>query len=179
MVRVSHLLLNGAAACVFSSSAFAFSPSFSYGSTKVRGVSLGGWLVLEVSTHATLSTLPVRADARLITQPWITPSIFDNTGNANIVDEWTFGELQDIDTALPVLQNHWNTWITEADFEAIAAAGYVPGLLLSPSFVLIASWKQVEPRTTTDRILGLGGRPGRALHSRTAPLSPKRGHLGQ
>lgn len=48
MVRVSCLL---AAACIFSSAAFAFSPSFPYGSTKVRGVSLGGWLVLEVSTR--------------------------------------------------------------------------------------------------------------------------------
>ena len=27
---------------------FAFSPSFQYGTQKVRGVSLGGWLVIEV-----------------------------------------------------------------------------------------------------------------------------------
>ncbi|KAE9383458.1 glycoside hydrolase, partial [Gymnopus androsaceus JB14] len=73
-----------------------------YGSEKVRGVNLGGWLVLE---------------------PWITPSLFDNTGNSNIVDEWTFGQLQNHGTALAALQNHWNTWITEADFAAIAAAG--------------------------------------------------------
>ncbi|KAG1754937.1 glycoside hydrolase family 5 protein [Suillus paluster] len=79
-----------------------FQPGFSYGSEKVRGVSLGGWLVLE---------------------PWITPSIFENTGNNNIVDEWTFGEYQDYDTAKAVLQDHWNSWITESDFEAIAAAG--------------------------------------------------------
>ncbi|KAJ3838851.1 glycoside hydrolase family 5 protein [Lentinula raphanica] len=77
-------------------------PGFPYGSEKVRGVNLGGWLVLE---------------------PWITPSIFDNTGNPNIVDEYTFGQMQDHATALGVLQNHWNTWITESDFEAIAAAG--------------------------------------------------------
>ncbi|KAF8910117.1 glycoside hydrolase family 5 protein [Gymnopilus junonius] len=75
---------------------------FPYGSEKIRGVNLGGWLVLE---------------------PWITPSIFDNTGNSNIVDEWTFGQLQSHSTALSVLQNHWNTWITESDFAAIAAAG--------------------------------------------------------
>jgi len=102
MVRVSHLLLNGAAAFIFSSAALAFSPSFPYGSAKVRGVSLGGWLLLE---------------------PWITPSIFDNTGNANIVDEWTFGQMQDTNTAFQTLQNHWNTFITEADFQAIANAG--------------------------------------------------------
>lgn len=102
MVRVSRLLLNVAAACIFSSPAFAFSPSFPYGSKKVRGVSLGGWLVLE---------------------PWITPSIFDNTGDSRIIDEWTFGQYQDKNTAQLTLQEHWNTWITEGDFQAIAAAG--------------------------------------------------------
>ncbi|KAH9486278.1 Glucan 1,3-beta-glucosidase [Psilocybe cubensis] len=75
---------------------------FPYGTQKVRGVNLGGWLVLE---------------------PWITPSLFDNTGDSRIVDEWTFGQFQDKATATSVLQNHWNTWITEADFAAIAAAG--------------------------------------------------------
>ncbi|KAJ7361425.1 glycoside hydrolase family 5 protein [Mycena albidolilacea] len=84
------------------SSAVAFTPGFAYGSTKVRGVNLGGWLVLE---------------------PWITPSLFDNTGNANIVDEWTFGSLQSKATATAALTTHWNTWITESDFAAIAAAG--------------------------------------------------------
>ncbi|TCD71174.1 exo-1,3-beta-glucanase [Steccherinum ochraceum] len=77
-------------------------PGFPYGSQKVRGVNLGGWLVLE---------------------PWITPSLFDNTGNPNIVDEWTFGQLQDRGQATNTLQNHWNTWITESDIAAIAAAG--------------------------------------------------------
>ncbi|KAF7799222.1 hypothetical protein EIP86_010454 [Pleurotus ostreatoroseus] len=77
-------------------------PGFPYGSQKVRGVNLGGWLVLE---------------------PWITPSLFDNTGNPNIVDEWTFGQLQNRNTALNTLTQHWNTWITESDFAAIAAAG--------------------------------------------------------
>ena len=78
-------------------------PGFPYGtSTKVRGVNIGGWLVLE---------------------PWITPSMFDNTGNPNIIDEWTFCQLQSRSTAQAALQNHWNTFYTEADFAAIAAAG--------------------------------------------------------
>jgi len=76
------------------------SPGFPYGSQKVRGVNLGGWLVLE---------------------PWITPSLFDNTGDSRVVDEWTFGQFAP--NAQSVLQNHWNTWITESDFAAIAAAG--------------------------------------------------------
>jgi len=82
--------------------AFAFTPGFPYASSKVRGVNLGGWLVLE---------------------PWITPSLFDNTGNSAIVDEWTFGKLQSKSTASAVLKSHWDTWITESDFAAIAAAG--------------------------------------------------------
>ncbi|KAH7930933.1 glycoside hydrolase family 5 protein [Leucogyrophana mollusca] len=95
---VSALLLLSVAPLALSQ----ISPGFPYGTEKVRGVNLGGWLVLE---------------------PWITPSLFDNTGNTDIVDEWTFGEFQDLDTATSVLQNHWNTWITETDFANIAAAG--------------------------------------------------------
>ena len=56
-------------------------------------------------------------------QPWITPSLFDNTGDSRIVDEWTFGQYQDPGVATATLRNHWDTWITEADFAAIAAAG--------------------------------------------------------
>ncbi|GJJ13359.1 hypothetical protein Clacol_007611 [Clathrus columnatus] len=78
------------------------SPGFPYGKQTVRGVNLGGWLVLE---------------------PWITPSIFDNTGDSRVVDEYTFGQYVNRNTAASVLQNHWNTWITESDFAAIAAAG--------------------------------------------------------
>ncbi|TFK41849.1 glycoside hydrolase family 5 protein [Crucibulum laeve] len=83
-------------------SVIALTYGFPYGSQKVRGVNLGGWLVLE---------------------PWITPSLFDNTGDSRIIDEYTFGQYQDHTTALATLTAHWNTWITEADFAAIAAAG--------------------------------------------------------
>ncbi|KAJ7707731.1 glycoside hydrolase family 5 protein [Mycena rosella] len=83
-------------------SASATPTPFKYGTTPIRGVNLGGWFVLE---------------------PWITPSIFNNTGNDAIVDEYTFGSMQNPATALSVLTNHWNTWITEQDFIDIAAAG--------------------------------------------------------
>lgn len=56
-------------------------------------------------------------------QPWITPSIFVNTNNDAIVDEFAFGQMQDYQDALNVLVQHWDTWITEEDFIAIAAAG--------------------------------------------------------
>ncbi|KAK1224186.1 hypothetical protein PQX77_012926 [Marasmius sp. AFHP31] len=84
------------------SSTLAINPRFPYGDQKVRGVNLGGWLVLE---------------------PWITPSLFDNTGNDGIIDEFTFGQFQDRGEALNVLRQHWDTWITEGDFAEIAAAG--------------------------------------------------------
>ena len=59
------------------------------------------------------------------TQPWITPSLFDDTGNPAIVDEWTFTQYQDRNTAQATLVNHWDTWITEADLKSIAGAGLV------------------------------------------------------
>jgi len=74
---------------------------FSYGSDKVRGVNLGGWFVLE---------------------PWITPSLFDALGGA-AVDEWTYCATLGTDEASHRLSSHWNTWITQSDFNAIAGAG--------------------------------------------------------
>ncbi|KAG5647731.1 hypothetical protein DXG03_008454 [Asterophora parasitica] len=87
---------------IASTSLAAVTPSFPYGSQKVRGVNLGGWLVLE---------------------PWITPSLFDNTGDSRIVDEYTFAQYQDRTRATNALRHHWETFITEADFRDIAAAG--------------------------------------------------------
>jgi hypothetical protein len=51
--------------------------------------------------------------------------LFDGTGNPAIVDEWTFAQFQDRNVAKTTLVNHWNTWITEVDFELIAGAGCV------------------------------------------------------
>ena len=56
-------------------------------------------------------------------QPWITPSIFESTGNNDIVDEFTLGDLTNSTYALDLLEQHWETWITEDDFKAIKAAG--------------------------------------------------------
>lgn len=53
-------------------------------------------------------------------EPWITPSLFDNTGNGAIIDEWGFGQLQDRSVAQAALKKHWDTWITEDDFRQIA-----------------------------------------------------------
>ncbi|KAF1809080.1 glycoside hydrolase [Eremomyces bilateralis CBS 781.70] len=70
---------------------------------KVQGVNLGGWLVLE---------------------PWITPSIFEEWADNQIVkDEYTFSQALGKDETFRRLNDHWNSWITEDDFQQIAAAG--------------------------------------------------------
>jgi len=58
------------------------------------------------------------------TKPWITPSLFDDK-DESIVDEYTFCQYQDHDTAHSQLVNHWDTWITKEDFVNIKNAGYV------------------------------------------------------
>ena len=50
----------------------------------------------------------------------IAPSLFENTGNEGIIDEWTFGKYQDYNTARIALVNHWETWIQEDDIAQIA-----------------------------------------------------------
>nr|A1CRV0.2 RecName: Full=Probable glucan 1,3-beta-glucosidase A; AltName: Full=Exo-1,3-beta-glucanase 1; AltName: Full=Exo-1,3-beta-glucanase A; Flags: Precursor [Aspergillus clavatus NRRL 1] len=75
--------------------------SVNYQSEIVRGVNLGGWLVLE---------------------PWITPSIFENGGGA-AVDEWTLAEVLGKDKARAILSQHWSSFITQDDFNQIAQAG--------------------------------------------------------
>ncbi|KZF24319.1 glycoside hydrolase family 5 protein [Xylona heveae TC161] len=77
-------------------------PGFDYGVDVVRGVNIGGWLVLE---------------------PWITPSIFQ-AQNGSIVDEWTLGYYLGQDEAYNILKPHWDTWCTLADFQKIAASGF-------------------------------------------------------
>lgn len=72
------------------------------GSGVLRGVNIGGWLLME---------------------PFITPSVFDNTLDDKIVDEWTFGERQDEEVATKAVNDHLETFITEDDFAQIRAAG--------------------------------------------------------
>ena len=77
--------------------------NFDYNSDKVRGVNLGGWFVLE---------------------PWITPSLFDEWSQSQTVkDEYTFCQVLGKGEAYNRLSNHWNTWITQSDFNQIAQAG--------------------------------------------------------
>ncbi|KAJ7285147.1 exo-beta-1,3-glucanase [Mycena rebaudengoi] len=87
------------ALALFSITVHSFTPQFPYGSQPVRGVNLGGWLVLE---------------------RWITPSLFKT--DPKIIDEWTYGQYKTT-ASVSALQNHWKTFIVEDDFKQIAAAG--------------------------------------------------------
>ncbi len=62
------------------------SVAFSFGSEKVQGLNIGGWLVLE---------------------PWITPSIFQNLDQSlGIVDELTLTQKLGSDAAYNILKSH-------------------------------------------------------------------------
>ncbi|GMK57593.1 hypothetical protein CspeluHIS016_0404270 [Cutaneotrichosporon spelunceum] len=77
-------------------------PSQSWGNGPVRGVNIGGWLVLE---------------------PWITPSLFADKPDW-VKDETTYARYQ---LGLPEpyreIWSHWDTWITYDDFAKIADSG--------------------------------------------------------
>jgi hypothetical protein len=87
-------------------------------STLEGGSSSRSVIILYISKHVLIFYTALM-------QPWITPSLFESTGNPAIVDEWTFGQYQDPNVARAKLTQHWDTWITESDFQAIAAAGCV------------------------------------------------------
>ncbi|PNS15055.1 hypothetical protein CAC42_2284 [Sphaceloma murrayae] len=76
--------------------------SFSDTSTKIRGVNLGGWLVLE---------------------PWIRPSIFAPFKGTGIVDEFTLTQKVP-QQAQQILKQHWDEWVTLKDMQRIKAAGF-------------------------------------------------------
>lgn len=80
------------------------SEPFPYGKKPIRGINLGGWLVLE---------------------PFITPSLFDQFPKEDkVVDEWTLCEKLGSREAYRQLQLHYETFITEEDFKTIAEMGF-------------------------------------------------------
>ena len=44
-----------------------------------------------------------------VKKPWITPSVFESTGNDRIIDEYTLGQLLDRGTAESILKKHWES----------------------------------------------------------------------
>ncbi|KAH7135753.1 glycoside hydrolase superfamily [Dendryphion nanum] len=78
--------------------------SYSWGSTKLQGVNIGGWLVLE---------------------PFITPSIFERASSTDypVGEEWTLCQKLGKEGCLNVLQPHWENFVSLADFQKIKNAG--------------------------------------------------------
>ncbi|KAJ1623212.1 glycoside hydrolase superfamily [Pavlovales sp. CCMP2436] len=77
----------------------------------VRGVSLGGWLVLE---------------------SFITPGLFDRANELSrsnglgcplIVDQWSIHECLGANASLALLAPHWDGWVTHADLLKLRATG--------------------------------------------------------
>jgi glucan 1,3-beta-glucosidase len=81
-------------------------------SSIIRGVNLGGWLVME---------------------PWITPNLFlsanegvatNDDGTLQIVDEYTWRSAPDGDNdRRTLLQDHWNSWVTLDHLTDLKTAG--------------------------------------------------------
>lgn len=73
------------------------SVNFNWGSEKVRGLNIGGWLLLE---------------------PWITPSIFESVDQSlGIVDEYTLTEKLGSDAAYNILKPHVRLRINGSDLD--------------------------------------------------------------
>lgn len=82
--------------------------TFNYGTDKIFGVNLGGWLT---------------------TEPFIAPALYEKylSASPQPVDEWTLSEAMAADTSsgggLQQLETHYQTFVTEQDFAEIAGAG--------------------------------------------------------
>lgn len=72
-----------------------------YGQETIKGVNAGSWLLLE---------------------KWITPQVFAGLPD-HIDDEYRLCEYLGYDAAHARLRAHWDSWITEADFEFWARTG--------------------------------------------------------
>ncbi|KAG0236749.1 hypothetical protein BGW41_000340 [Actinomortierella wolfii] len=75
---------------------------FLYGQQPIRGVNLGGWLVLE---------------------PFITPSLFEPYVNQSVTDEYSLTKLLGREKARELLHRHYATWVTEDTFRRIRDLG--------------------------------------------------------
>ncbi|KAI9266604.1 glycoside hydrolase superfamily [Phascolomyces articulosus] len=80
------------------------SEPFPYGDIPIRGINLGGWLVIE---------------------PFITPSLFDQfSASDKVIDEYSLCKKLGPKEALRQIRDHYETFITEEDFAKIALMGF-------------------------------------------------------
>lgn len=96
-----------------------------------------------------------------------------------IVDEYTFGQYMDKEEGRRMLQRHWDSWITEKDFEAISRAGYFLVVRVEESWLMArAVFHKVESRSPADRFLGIRYQWRRTLYPRPARLYEQGFRLG-
>ena len=97
--------------------------------TKIRGVNLGGWLVLE---------------------PWIAPSLFEQfQPEEGVKDQWTFCERLGPDECRRQLSEHWDTWLTFDELEELADAG-INHVRLPVGYWILGDVRAGEPWVTGD-----------------------------
>ena len=105
--------------------------TWNWGTDRINGVNLGGLFVLE---------------------PFIAPSIFED--NPSALDEWTLStSLAEKGQLQQVLEDHYNTFITEEDIAQIAGAG-LNWIRLPIPFWAIETWSNVGDDPTTGQPVG-------------------------
>ncbi|KAG2175164.1 hypothetical protein INT44_007652 [Umbelopsis vinacea] len=90
------------------------SEPFPYGIKPIRGINLGGWLVLEPFIKPSLFK-PYNEGIEKVPAPNITD---------RIVDEYTLTKALGQDKAYGVLLDHYETWVTEETFAKVAQLGF-------------------------------------------------------
>ncbi|KAH8922501.1 glycoside hydrolase family 5 protein [Atractiella rhizophila] len=87
---------------------------------------------------------------------WMNEDWIIEKAGADAWDEWTFTSILGKDAALPILQDHWNTWITEDDIEFMHQSGinhlripvafwhFIPTLADEPYLAMSGQIEQVE-----------------------------------
>jgi len=130
-----------------------FAPQVAPAPQRIRGVNLGGWLVLE---------------------RWITPSIFkdgwDDDGwgfssynpDSVAADQWNFCTRLGPEECSKRLEAHWDSWVTEADVATLADAG-ITHLRVPMGYWIMGDVQEGEPYVTGDLqyLMRLGAWAGR------------------
>lgn len=115
---------------------------FDYNKDKVRGVNIGNWLLFE----GWMSSKLINAlNSHAINAPYPNP----------IIDEWTAGLYSDPGWASYVLQKHFDEWMTEADWKAIADAGLNHVRIPVPYFMFAEAKGPNAPYLTLNRFAKL------------------------
>ncbi|KAG9672341.1 glycoside hydrolase, partial [Aureobasidium melanogenum] len=82
----------------------ALNETWEYGKMPIRGVNIGGWFSIE---------------------PVITPSLFSDFKTSDgVIDEWTLCSKLRASRAQTTLEQHYASFVSEADFAGIQAAGF-------------------------------------------------------